>query len=140
MENLKQWHQSSSERQVETTKTGLNETCLIDMVIDTLSCQVTKWTNGELADYAHRHIKVFVSNQILIADILNANPFHYQKGLSPIFICERITLRTRKTDPLLIYKKDFLYLWVTQQNLDSFRGRKKKLSNENSEFNSEEEN
>lgn len=31
--------------------------------------------NSELADYAHRHIKVFVSNQILIADILNTNPF-----------------------------------------------------------------
>ena len=84
---LKEGHQISSERQVETPKRRLSETGLTEPVID-LAESLKKtgrlelsgdssntWEiNADLAGYPNKHIKTFLSNQTLMEYILRANP------------------------------------------------------------------
>ena len=57
--------------------------------------------NSDLADYANKHIKTFVSNNTSIEVVLIVN--HIPSNIN----------------------EDVLYLWATQQNLDSFTSKKR---------------
>ena len=111
---MEEGYQSSSERHGKTPKRGLNETCLTDPLIYPTGTSTkmdhfelsddlgndTWEINSDLAGYANKQIKTFLSKHTLIEDILRASPtLQCQRGLSPRCMFERIS-EQRKRLPL----------------------------------------